>query len=212
MSRTVMIAAMTDHDIMPYAPPMPRWKPEGQTRLIVAALELFESDGFEGTTVAAIAERAQLTERTFYRYFEDKREVLFAGTVHLEELIAAEISAAPTTGSMKTVIDAMKAIAKILEDQRDFGLRRSVVIAANSELRERELVKIAHLADCAATSLVERGVVEAEARMAAEVGAMVFKSSFDRWTSSGATESLSGLMDDSYAELCRLMMADTSTP
>ena len=198
---------------MTYARPVPRWKPEAQTRLIVAALELFETDGFERTTVAAIAERAQLTERTFYRYFEDKREVLFAGTVRLEELIAAEIAAAAMHAApVGTVIDAMKALAEILEDQREFGLRRSAVIAANPELRERELVKIAHLADCAAASLVERGVAETDARMAAEVGAMVFRSSFDRWSSSDSTASLSALMDSSYAELRRLTATDAPIP
>lgn len=179
----------------------------------MAALELFETDGFERTTVAEIAERAQLTERTFYRYFEDKREVLFAGTGHLEELVAAEIASAPTPAApIETVIEAIKAIAVILEDQRDFGLRRSAVIAANPELKERELIKIAQLADRAAAALVERGVDEAEAWMAAEVGAMVFKSSFDRWSSSGATASLSALMDDAYAELCRMTTTRHSTP
>lgn len=203
---------MTDPDIVTYAPNVPRWKPEAQTRLIVAALELFETDGFERTTVAMIAKRAQLTERTFYRYFEDKREVLFAGTTYLEELISAHISSSPaTTHPVTTVIVAMKALAEILETQRDLSLRRSAVIAANPELRERELVKIAHLADCAAAALIERGVAEADARLAAELGAMVFKSSFDRWSSSSVTASLASLMDSSYAEICRLTSIDGRT-
>lgn len=178
---------------------------------MAAALELFESDGFERTTVAQIAERAQLTERTFYRYFDDKREVLFGGAAHLEALISAEIAAAPSTAApIETVIAALKAVTVLLEDQRELALRRSAVIAANPELRERELIKIAHLGHCAATSLVERGVDEVPARLAAEVGAIVFNASFERWSSPGATGSLSDLMDDAYAELCKLTTTDTT--
>ncbi len=214
MSRSVMIvASMTGSDITRYAPRVPRWKPEAQSRLIVAALDLFEAEGFERTTVAEIAGRAQLTERTFYRYFDDKREVLFAGTAHLEELLVDEIAAAPMSATaLETVIDAMKVIAENLQDQREFGLRRSAVIAASPELQERELIKIAHLARTAATALVRRGVGDTQAWMAAEAAAMVFKSAFDRWAAAGATTPLPTLMDDAYSELCELTNKDRSTP
>jgi len=55
---------------------MARWEPNATDRLCVAALKLFEERGFEQTTVAEIAARAGLTERTFFRHFTDKREVL----------------------------------------------------------------------------------------------------------------------------------------
>ena len=58
---------------------MGRWEPDARGRLVKAAMELYGERGFEQTTVAEIAERAGLTERTFFRHFADKREVLFAG-------------------------------------------------------------------------------------------------------------------------------------
>ena len=58
---------------------MARWEPDSRGRLEQAALELYGERGFEQTTVAEIAERAGLTERTFFRHFADKREVLFGG-------------------------------------------------------------------------------------------------------------------------------------
>ena len=59
---------------------MSRWEPNARGRLEEAALELYTERGFDETTVAEIAERAGLTERTFFRHFADKREVLFAGS------------------------------------------------------------------------------------------------------------------------------------
>ena len=59
---------------------MSRWKPDAAGRLIKAAITLFAEQGYEETTVAEIAERAGLTKRTFFRYFSDKREVLFSGS------------------------------------------------------------------------------------------------------------------------------------
>ena len=203
---------MTDSDITFYDYPVPRWKPEAQVRLMTAALELFESHGFDGTTVAMIAERSQLTERTFYRYFDDKREVLFGGTPYLDELIAERIaSVAPTTPPVEIVVEALKDFSSMLEEQRDFTLRRAAVIAANSELRERELVKMSHLVERAAHALVERGVPDAEARAAAELGAVIFKLSFDRWSHGNGTDSLGSLLDASYATVRRVSSSQKSS-
>ncbi|MFD7714025.1 TetR family transcriptional regulator, partial [Streptomyces sp. NPDC059786] len=63
---------------------MGRWEPGAGDRLREAALSLYMERGFEQTMVADIAERAGVTARTFFRYFADKREVLFDGTSDLE--------------------------------------------------------------------------------------------------------------------------------
>jgi len=51
---------------------MVRWEPDSRGRLERAALELYGERGFEQTTVAEIAKRAGLTERTFFRHFDSK--------------------------------------------------------------------------------------------------------------------------------------------
>ena len=53
---------------------MARWEPDSQGRLQQAALALYSERGFEQTTVAEIAERAGLTERTFC-YYGGSREL-----------------------------------------------------------------------------------------------------------------------------------------
>jgi len=74
---------------------MSRWRPDAEGRLTSAAIELFAEQGYEATTVAEIAERAGLTKRTFFRYFSDKREVLFDGSHELQRRWLAGMDAAP---------------------------------------------------------------------------------------------------------------------
>ena len=69
--------------------------PTAAGRLAEAAFALYSERGFDETTVAEIAERAGLTERTFFRHFADKREVLFAGSSALQDAMAAAVVDAP---------------------------------------------------------------------------------------------------------------------
>ena len=97
-----------------YDEPMARWEPNAPDRLREAALELFEERGFEQTTVAEIAARAGLTERTFFRHFTDKREVLFRGSEGLRDTLVAAIDGAPAGASpLATVTAALDAAGAV---------------------------------------------------------------------------------------------------
>src|ERR1700745_102495 len=96
-----------------------RWKPDAVGRLQHAALELFVERGYENTTVADIAERAELTERTFFRHFADKREVLFSGTDLLRELLTSSVAAAPGSMSpIEMVGGALEAGGALLQERQ----------------------------------------------------------------------------------------------
>src|SRR5579864_5698530 len=100
---------------------MGRWEPGARGRLERAAMELYLERGFENTTVAETAERAGLTERTFFRHFADKREVLFSGSSELQEAMVAAVTAAPEGA---TPIDAVAAgldVAASLISNRAFS-------------------------------------------------------------------------------------------
>lgn len=160
---------------------MGRWEPDAKGRLERAAMELYLERGFDQTTVAEIAERAGLTERTFFRHFTDKREVLFGGT-ELADSLAAALAAVPeSVPPLDAVVTALESTADFFDGRRDHSRRRQSVIAANSALRERESVKLAAIADTLAAVLRDRGVDEPAASLAAEAGVAVFRVGFGCW-------------------------------
>jgi AcrR family transcriptional regulator len=161
---------------------MGRWEPDANGRLVQAALELYVERGFEGTTVAEIAKRAGLSERTFFRHFADKREVLFWGSAALQELLVRTIVDAPAATAPIVVIGGAIEAAGVQFQQRREGVRlRQTVIAANAELQERELIKLASLAAAMAEALRQRGAKDPGASLSAEAGIAVLKIAFERW-------------------------------
>src|ERR1700712_540822 len=104
---------------------MSRWEPDAKGRLMQAAVELYVERGFEQTTVAEIAQRAGLTERTFFRHFADKREVLFHGSGRVQELFVPTIRGAPAeTPPLDAVAAAVEAASAGLEERSDWSRQR----------------------------------------------------------------------------------------
>ena len=188
---------------------MARWQPDGRGRLEQAALALYGERGFENTTVAQIAARAGLTERTFFRYFADKREVLFGGAGALQELLVNSVASAPGAAApIDAVLAALEAAGAQLQQRRDFARQRHAVIAANAELQERELIKLATLASAITDALRGRGVSDPAATLTAEAGIAVFKVAFERWVDHSDQRELPQLIRQSLDEL----KAAVSTP
>ena len=181
---------------------MGRWEPDARGRLEQAALALYGERGFEQTTVAEIAARAGLTERTFFRHFADKREVLFAGSSSLQDLLVSTLASTPDSAApIDAVAAAIEAAGALLQERREYARRRQAVIAANAELQERELIKLASLSAALADTLRRRGVDGSAATLAAEAGIAVFKVAFDRWHDETNERDFPQLIRESLAEL-----------
>ncbi|WP_431877632.1 helix-turn-helix domain-containing protein [Amycolatopsis sacchari] len=181
---------------------MARWEPNAAARLADAALELFAERGYDNTTVIDIAQRAGLGKTTFFRHFQDKREVLFGrGTV--DQLVTAAVAAAPPAATpleaVACALDAMGREVFTLE-RRDFIARRQAVILANPELQEREALKNLGLVAAMADALQRRGVPELTARVAAELGAVVSSIAFERWSRNPTEET--------FGEIARQVLVD----
>jgi AcrR family transcriptional regulator len=181
---------------------MSRWEPNARGRLEQAALDLYQERGFEQTMVTEIAERAGLTERTFFRYFADKREVLFGGQDMLRHICVSTVEAAPSSATpLDIVAVALVDITPVFQERHELVRQRQAVIAANPELQEREMLKRAALTSDMANALQNRGVPALAAILAAEVGAIAFKIAFDRWISEPDEQDLSRLFRESLDQL-----------
>ncbi|EXU62353.1 TetR family transcriptional regulator [Streptomyces sp. PRh5] len=188
---------------------MPRWESDAQGRLERAALDLFETQGFERTSVAQIARTAGLTERSFYRYFPDKREVLFADK-ELEAHLVAQVEAAdPSLTPFEALLTALGTADEIFRP-REFLLRRIKVIAANPALAERDLIKLADIADALARALERRGVEPGAARFIIDVAIAISRRATSRWLAEPEA-TLSELVAQAAAELCEAVAPPAPT-
>lgn len=190
---------------------MTRWQPGARERLVVAAVDLFTDHGYDNTTVAQIAERAGVTRSTLFRYFPDKRDILAAGQETLSQLLAGGIADAPADASpleavaigLERVSDAMGPL------NRELGPRMKAAIAASAELQERHILKSVGLASAMTTALVSRGVPDATAHLAGELGVLAFTRGYAEW-SDGDRESDNVLAHYTLAALNELRTASAS--
>jgi AcrR family transcriptional regulator len=185
---------------------MVRWEPGAKERLQAAALELFAAQGFEQTTAAEIAQSVGLTERTFFRLFSDKREVLFHGQERFLQTFVDGVDEAPADASaFELIAAALQAAALFFPDERrPYSRTRQTVIEQNPALQERELHKLAGLAATVAAALRARGITEPTATLAAQSAATVFGVAFAQWIGEGESRSLPDITSEVLRELRNL--------
>ena len=167
---------------------MPRWEPGARERLVVAAVDLINDQGYDETTVAQIAQRAGVTRSTFFRHFGDKREVLVAGQEMLGRLLAEGIAEAPEgTGPLDAVAAGLERASSAMGPaNRELGPRIRAAVAASTELQERDALKSVTLAAAMTAALLARGVPDPTARLAGEMGLLAFKRGYAIWSEGGA--------------------------
>ena len=161
--------------LLAYTGAMPRDGGPARLRLRQAALELYDERGFDQVTTAEIAARAGVTERTFYRHFADKREVLFGGETNLRDLLVAGVADAPRDlAPLPALLWAFRTSAPLVQANRGQTEPLQRVIAATPALRERAHTKSAILTEALAAALRDRGTPEPMASLAARIGMAAF--------------------------------------
>jgi AcrR family transcriptional regulator len=184
---------------------MPRSGAQARARLREAALDLYAERGYDATTTAEIAARAGVTERTYFRHFADKREVLFDGEAELREVMTTAIASAPDTPSpLSLVLRAYTAAAPLFVAGRPVAQRRARIIATSPALQERAHTKSATLTEALIGALERRGVPEPTARLAARAGAAIFERASRAWTGTSAQD-LAALIAHASHELRALI-------
>jgi AcrR family transcriptional regulator len=182
---------------------MARWEPNASQRLADAALELFAERGYENTTVLDIAKRAGLAKSTFFRHFQDKREVLFGEDVLIEPLVTA-IAAAPAGATpLETMAYGFDALGRdvFTPDRRAFNVRRRALIDAHPDPREREALKSMNLTAALTTAMELRGAPALLAGVSAQLGALALKAAYERWSDPGNTDEFSDIARQTLSEV-----------
>ncbi|MEW1655496.1 MULTISPECIES: helix-turn-helix domain-containing protein [unclassified Streptomyces] len=163
---------------------MGRWEPGARERLVVAACDLFNEQGYDATTVAQIAERAGVTKSTFFRHFPDKRELLVAGQETLSRLLTEGIAESPGRATPLEAVAAglERASSAMGPMNRELAPRVKAAVAASAELQERDALKTISLAAAMTAALVARGLPDPTAALASELGILAFKRGFAQWS------------------------------
>ena len=185
-------------------PSMGRWEPDAAGRLRQAAFELYAEQGYDQTTVAEIAARADLTERTFFRHFADKREVLFDGGDRFRTAVVGPVAAAPASATALEAIAAGIEGAGAVFPDLELVRRRQALILANPELQERKLIKLAALTTSLGEALRRRGVPDLAAQLAAQTGVAVLAVALTRWTEDPGEQPWEHHVREAMDELYRL--------
>lgn len=180
---------------------MPRSGEAARQRLLEAALELFIERGFDQTPVEAIAARAGVTERTFYRHFPDKREMFFDGETELRDLLVRAVAAVPAGQKpLPTLRAAFHESVPLFERNRPHTERGVHLIAETPALQERSLAKRALLIEALTEALQARGVDARTAPLCAQVGMDTFAVAAERWMKD-ASVTLHDNLDLAFREL-----------
>jgi AcrR family transcriptional regulator len=167
-----------------------------------AAMALFQQRGYTRTTVPEIAARAELTERTFYRYFADKREVLFwREGEHRASIVNAIASAPPGADPLTVVARAFETVGAFIDGHRAHVKARQAIVASHADFQEREMMKLRALASAIEGALQERGVRAPAARVASEAGIAIWRVALEGWSSDAAERDFAHHVQNSLAEL-----------
>jgi AcrR family transcriptional regulator len=180
---------------------MPRDPEKVRRRLQEAALKLYETRGYEETTAADIAAEAGVTQRTFFRHFPDKREVLFGGEDEfIDALTRAVMSVPQELGPLEALFHAFPSIEPLFINNRAFTAPRRRIIAGHPALQERAQTKTRAVTSALAEAFRQRGVPDRAASLAAQVGMAAFGHAVDAWFESGSAD-LGPFVEQTFDEL-----------
>jgi AcrR family transcriptional regulator len=172
--------------------------------IVTSAMRLFEERGFDRTTIDQIAQAAEISRRTFFRYFADKEELFFAEDEKLLDIIHDTLDSAPAD---EAVLDlarrATRALAASSVAQPERRLARERLIASSPALLARRMAKNLRWEQAIAERLVSRGLSEREALLIPKLAMACFQAAYEQWVRN-PRQDLPTLVDESFAALTSL--------
>ena len=182
-----------------------RWDPGTKERLRDAALARFAANGYVATSVEEVARDAGVTERTFFRHFPDKEEVLFdEDDVLLAVLLSGlrdHIATSPADEPVVAARAAVRRLATEFDRDRRRHRQRAEVLASSTALTSRQLLKEQRWTAALASELVAKGVERRRAAAAAALAGIGLRLAYAEWTGSARGARLLTLLDSYEAEI-----------
>ncbi|GBG96582.1 TetR/AcrR family transcriptional regulator [Lactococcus termiticola] len=155
-------------------------KKTSKEKLYEAAIALISRQGYDETTVQEIADKAGLTERTFYRQFKDKADVLFDAGNGFAEMIIDHIQSSQASNPIEQVLDGYRGVAVFFDENRERTLLRQRVIHSHPDLEERELLKLKKIEGILLEEMSQSFEPE-DAELAVSIGRAIYNLAFKSW-------------------------------
>lgn len=151
-------------------------------RIAAAALQLFAARGYAAVTVGEVAAAAGVGERTLYRYFADKDDLLFAADEDWRAGLRSAVEDQPGGRAPFAVLRGASAvIARAFEGRREEVAHRARVIASSPALTARERAKHVAWEGVLAQALSRRGVDPAGAALLGRIAVACYDEAMTRW-------------------------------
>jgi AcrR family transcriptional regulator len=162
-------------------PLVERKRRQARQRILLAADELFVLHGFDKVSVSDIAERAEVGRTTFFRYFGDKQEVVFAKQQELLDSIASarDQDAFAVARTTAEAVEQLRPIvlnlcARATADPEGYT-RHYQLLAQHAELQARGALKVEKIAESLTELLIHRGCEPFLARLATEISVACYR-------------------------------------
>jgi AcrR family transcriptional regulator len=167
-------------------------KPPMRDLLIEAAFELFGEQGFDGTTIDDIVDRAGVGRRSFFRYFPSKEDVVFPDHERCLEELKAFLRAPGQGGDpVERACEATLLVARMYAERPDRSLLRYRLTRDVPALRDHELTVIRRYERALAGHLREAFAFRPDGALQADIVAAAATAAHNHalrsWLRSGAS-------------------------
>jgi AcrR family transcriptional regulator len=183
-----------------------RKRQRARERIVEAAYELFAARGFGDVTVADIAGRAEVGRSTFFRYFGDKQEVVFADEQRLWDLALRRTNGTQQPTDLAAAVALLRpvvvGVCRDMTRDPDHYLAHERLIRRTPELYDRNLRKLMDFAAAMRDGLVERGAAPSDAALAAQLALACYAAARD--TAGAAPERLAVTVAANFDQLATI--------
>lgn len=168
-------------------------------RITESAMKLFTKQGYEATTLDAIAADAGISRRTFFHYFKSKDDILISQEAGMGEQLVAVIEVEPDAGKpFRTVREAMRRVASSYSLDQLIAIDK--VMISIEAVQQRKQASYIRDEGLVFTALVTRWPDEDPMmlRLVAQLSIGLSRLALDAWRSDGGRRPILHYLDHAF--------------